>query len=558
MTGLFSLIPTLFGLPGGSVVEEGCCCRGAEFCSYLITWSEGDRLTQEHRYFETRVQLLQSRLEVLQQTVADVISAPDPDAALSCVMDAASRALYAHSYVLVTDPDLPMRQRLLVRGMDESEGRRIARELRTPEGRSAPGRLCVEVGTNHERFGWLAALDPGNRTFLDQEHQTIASYASLAAAALGSAAAVERTERALEEARREAAAASSLLELSRDLAALIDPGQLAAHLAGAVRRVVDCDQSLVFLSGDEDAAVATVDGFPEHVEAQLHGIRLPVAALELLGPELTYLDGEDVAALSAHYGYPADQIPVATVSVPMVANGRALGSLVVSVMDRPDRLQETDRLSEAIRGIAAQGAIALENALLVGRIRYQALHDGLTGLGNRTLMIERLDHALARARREHLAVAALFIDLDGFKAINDTLGHSAGDELLAQLGARLQSVLRSGDSVGRIGGDEFVAVLEGQGFEGDPDEVAERLMKEVRRPFELGCVPGRELSVTASIGIAVGARQSADEMLRDADLALYRAKANGKDCHVIYSQDVVTTVRPAVTPGPVRPQRSSA
>ncbi len=101
-------------------------------------------------------------------------------------------------------------------------------------------------------------------------------------------------------------------------------------------------------------------------------------------------------------------------------------------------------------------------------------------------------------------------------------------------------------------------MLEGQGFEGDPDEVAERFMKEVRRPFELGCVPGRELSVTASIGIAVGVRQSADEMLRDADLALYRAKANGKDCHVIYSQDVVTAVRPSVTPAPVRPDRMDA
>lgn len=299
MNGLFSLIPTLFGLPDGNVVEEDCCCRGAEYCSYLITWSEGDRLTQERSYFETRSQLLQSRLETLQQTVAGVISAPDPDAALCCVMEAASRALYAHSYILVTDPDLPMRQRLLLQGMDESEGRRIASELSTPEGRAAPGRLCVEVATNHERYGWLAALDPGNRTFLDQERQTITSYASLAAAALDSAAAVAKIERALEEARRQATTASSLLELSRDLAALTNPEQVAAHLAGAIRRVVDCDQSLVFLSGDDDAAVAAVDGFPERIEAQLHGIQLPLAAMELLGPELTYLDAEDVAALSA-------------------------------------------------------------------------------------------------------------------------------------------------------------------------------------------------------------------------------------------------------------------
>ncbi|MGH9019019.1 MAG: diguanylate cyclase, partial [Acidimicrobiales bacterium] len=143
--------------------------------------------------------------------------------------------------------------------------------------------------------------------------------------------------------------------------------------------------------------------------------------------------------------------------------------------------------------------------------------------------------ALARARHEHRAVAAMFIDLDGFKEVNDTLGHAAGDELLSQLGTRLQKVVRSEDCVGRLGGDEFVAVLEGKCLESGPEAIAARLMNEVRKPFRLACVPGRELTVTASIGIATGERRSADEMLRDADLALYRAKAMGKDCYVVYS-----------------------
>jgi diguanylate cyclase (GGDEF)-like protein len=223
----------------------------------------------------------------------------------------------------------------------------------------------------------------------------------------------------------------------------------------------------------------------------------------------------------------------------MVANGEVLGSLVVSVMDGPDRLRENDGLSDALRGIAGQGAIALGNARLVGRIRHQALHDGLTGLGNRTLMIECLEQTLARARRDGRDVAAMFIDLDGFKAINDTLGHAAGDELLTQLGARLRKVVRSEDTVGRVGGDEFVAVLEGQCLESGPGVIADRFMREIRRPFRLSCVPGRELSVTASIGIAVGDRQTADEMLRDADIALYQAKAAGKDRHIVHSADLV-------------------
>ena len=533
--GALSLIPRLFGLPAGETVEESCCCAGDDYCTFRLRWRAHDPAEQERTYFETRSGLLENRLEALQQTVADLVSAPDPDVALSRILSAASRGIYAPLYVLVTDPELPFRPRLLFKGSDESEARRISAELLTPEGRALPGRLCVDVQSNRSRYGWLATVDAGSRRYLQQEHIVLSSYAALAAAALDSAT-------ALDEARRQASTSATLLELSSSLAQLASPEQIAIHLAESVRRVIDCDWSLVLLADAGGVRIVAVDGFVEEIEAQLRGRQLPGGVLSALDSDLSYLDSVDAAGLCSLYELPSDELPAAIASVRMVANGEVLGCLVVSVKERPQRLRENEGLSHALRGLAGQGAIALGNARLVGRIRHQALHDDLTGLGNRALMIECLEDALARARQEDLAVATMYIDLDGFKEINDSLGHAAGDELLSQLGMRLQNVLRSKDIVGRIGGDEFVAVLEGEHLEAGPEVIAARLMSEVRRPFRLSCVPSHELSVTASIGIAIGHGRSADDMLRDADLALYRAKAVGKNCHVVHSPDFTESV----------------
>jgi diguanylate cyclase (GGDEF)-like protein len=171
-------------------------------------------------------------------------------------------------------------------------------------------------------------------------------------------------------------------------------------------------------------------------------------------------------------------------------------------------------------------------------LRHQALHDTLTGLPNRALILDRAEHMLARARRDHVAPAALFIDLDGFKNINDTLGHDAGDRLLQAAAARLVGVLREADTVGRMGGDEFVVLLEGHPHDGRPEVVAERILEVMRVPFGLMDVSEVPFSVTASIGIAVGDRPSAGQLLRDADVALYQAKAAGKDCAAVFAPEM--------------------
>jgi diguanylate cyclase (GGDEF)-like protein len=178
-----------------------------------------------------------------------------------------------------------------------------------------------------------------------------------------------------------------------------------------------------------------------------------------------------------------------------------------------------------------------------GELRHQALHDALTGLPNRILALDRAKYMLARSRREQLPVAALFIDIDGFKHVNDTFGHAAGDELLRQVAQRLRSIVRESDTAARLGGDEFVVLVEGATLSAGPELLAERLLEVLRQPYDLGGEVGRELSMTASIGVAWGLRESADELLRDADLALYQAKDAGRNCYVSFKSTMQTAAR---------------
>ncbi len=171
---------------------------------------------------------------------------------------------------------------------------------------------------------------------------------------------------------------------------------------------------------------------------------------------------------------------------------------------------------------------------------HQALHDGLTGLPNRALVLDRAEQLLAGNRRHPDRVAAaLYVDVDGFKTVNDTYGHASGDRVLTVVAQRLQKVMREHDTVGRLGGDEFVVLLESTAHGDSPATVAARLIEELREPIAL---PEGERSVTisASIGIALGQRDTADELLRDADFALYEAKALGKDRYALFEQRMQT------------------
>jgi diguanylate cyclase (GGDEF)-like protein/PAS domain S-box-containing protein len=160
-------------------------------------------------------------------------------------------------------------------------------------------------------------------------------------------------------------------------------------------------------------------------------------------------------------------------------------------------------------------------------LRYQAFHDALTDLPNRTLFVDRVERALARAGRSGVGAAVMFLDLDNFKVINDSLGHAVGDQLLVTLTERIKSCLRHEDTLARLSGDEFAVLIEDVRDPEDVRRLADRVQEQLQAPFILD---RREVFATVSIGIAVSgpAHGAPDDLLRDADLAMYRAKANGK------------------------------
>jgi diguanylate cyclase (GGDEF)-like protein/PAS domain S-box-containing protein len=187
----------------------------------------------------------------------------------------------------------------------------------------------------------------------------------------------------------------------------------------------------------------------------------------------------------------------------------------------PDR-KLSDVEMTLLRAVANILATAMERLRDEDQMRHDALHDPLTGLANRTLLYDRLHHALAQSEREHGQTGVLFLDLDNFKQINDEHGHRVGDELLAALGDRLRAVVRPADTVARIGGDEFVVVYE-HADEAGALALADRLETAISEPVTIS---GVERRLSASIGIAIG-HGEADELIRAADAAVYRAKAAG-------------------------------
>ena len=453
--GMLTVFPRLFGLEPGDVTEESCCCDGSPFCTFRLRWSDGD-MSQERNYFETRSHLLERRLDSFQRTVESLISAPDPTTGLAEILEATSRAMYAHSYILVTNTTPSMARQLLFRGVDEAEAERIAAELPANCDKDIPGMLVVRVASNRSQYGWLAAIDPGQRRFLTQERAVVRTYAGLVAATLDS-------KMYLEEARRQAKTAGTLLELSSSLSDLTSTQEMATHLTRAVPAVIDCDRSMVLLYEPDglELRVVASHGYPSHTSELLPSIS--VQHSEICDPpgDVAFYDTNETARNQRRFGFIFDEDALASASAPMMANGELIGELVVSVTEGSDRLLESQHLSEALGGLSAQVALAIRNARLIDQIREQALHDGLTGLPNRVLLLDRVDQALVRAQRQGTEVAAMFIDLDGFKTINDTLGHAAGDEVLSELAQRLRLTLRANDTVGRLGGDEFVAVFEG-------------------------------------------------------------------------------------------------
>ena len=304
----------------------------------------------------------------------------------------------------------------------------------------------------------------------------------------------------------------------------------------ALRRTSERFRALVRHSSDV-IIVVDAKGHPSYVSPALEHV-LGYKAEELVGENLLELvHPEDRPICAAHFD---TVLKTPTRELAIEVRGRHADGRW-----RWFELRTMNLLHEpAVQGVVAHVRDITERRNAEQALEYRALHDPLTGLPNRALVVDRLSQTVASARRHGLSTAVLFIDLDRFKSVNDSLGHAAGDELLVEVASRLGTGRRAVDTVARLGGDEFVVVLHDVADADAAVGIARSIVEGLRRPYE---IHGRELVVTASIGLSMASGADdvdAEAVLHEADAAMYDAKSKGGDRVSMFDQQVWTrTVR---------------
>ena len=275
----------------------------------------------------------------------------------------------------------------------------------------------------------------------------------------------------------------------------------------------------------------------------------PDATVRFVSPSVTRVFGYDPALVTgariSDFVHPDDRAGVASF---LMDASRHPGVTAPAEwrMRRPDgawlhaETIGTNLLTDtAVGGIVLNARDVSERKLLEQQLTHQAFHDPLTGLANRALFRDRVSHALTLVSRQGGSLAVLFLDVDDFKKVNDSLGHSEGDRLLVEVARRLRSCARESDTVARLGGDEFAVLVEDVGQGDTPSAVVDRITTAMEAPF---FVASSELDIRASTGIAnYVSGDTADALLRNADLAMYSAKRQGKGRHVRFDPGMYAT-----------------
>jgi diguanylate cyclase (GGDEF)-like protein/PAS domain S-box-containing protein len=326
--------------------------------------------------------------------------------------------------------------------------------------------------------------------------------------------------------------------ICRQVLTLLENSSLARHLESrVVERTAELrasEQRFQALVQHSSEAVILVDadGKVEYVSQSMTRV-FGYSYEELLGQPLSgMLDVQAADRLAAALAEVAER-PYGVLELELPLRHRdghqcTAQFTVTNLLDNP-----------SVGGLVLNTRDISERRQLEEQLVHQAFHDSLTSLANRALFKDRVDHALLRTKRQTPSVAVLFLDLDGFKEVNDSLGHAAGDRLLVQVGQRLAASVRPSDTVARFGGDEFAVLIEDASDEQELATVAERILEGLRQPFFIN---GRELHVRGSMGIArmESDVDGADHLLRNADLAMYRAKAAGRGGFERYDPEMHT------------------
>ena len=331
----------------------------------------------------------------------------------------------------------------------------------------------------------------------------------------------------------------SLHAAGRAVNSVLEPDEVLRIILGSATELLDARGGSVMLREDERELRAVCVRGNEHA----HGVRV------LIGEGVAGRVAETREPLLINGEVDEEEFPGRTprvrpvasaMSVPLLHRGELLGVLNVNALPSRTFTQYDLR---ALSLFGEQAASAIANARLyeaerhhASELAHQAFHDDLTGIANRALFADRLEHAMRRSARSGETLAVLFLDLDDFKRVNDSLGHAAGDHVLTVAAHRLQAQVRSIDTVARFGGDEFVVLLEDLANADEAVLAAERVLSALRSPVE---VRGRRVGLRAAVGVAVATPgDTPDDVLRNADVAMYIAKDHGKDCIRVFEPNM--------------------
>jgi diguanylate cyclase (GGDEF)-like protein len=519
--GLLSVIGPLFGLPLLDVEHDECQVRGAERCVYRVRWPARRRMFARRHAERDRGQYAESlaqQLRALQLVAADLVWADDVSDVLGRIVTRASEAVTAPRHLLAVDRHGEIEVHSV--GFSPTAARKVATDLLARR-RSDENVLVRAIESPRREYGVLAAFYD-NHEFFGEEGALLAAYARNAAAALDVA-------EALEQAREHSRTASALLDLAPQLAELATPAEVAQKVADAMVPVVGATASVVYLVDETNRLTPRgFTGWLPSTEEFLKSFTLEreidsvmTDALSARTPTVLRNDSASGAVRSLMTALGIE----AVIAVPMRRRDSILG-VVCAGYEKGAVPVDVERRAEMCQAIADHAVVALDNARLLDHIRKRALYDELTGVSTRAHFEEAARQALDRAGRDNTPVSLVFVDLDGFKEINDGRGHLIGDAVLKEIGTRIKRIARAGDLVGRLGGDEFALLLWGTGAQ-EAVTFAERLRQVLERPM----VVGPTVALSGSIGIAAteNGRERYTDLVRRADSAMYLAKREGRN-----------------------------